>query len=58
MRNEVDLTLTRVLSSECRPSVIVIEHVGGEGSLELVPVGILDHLLFGLLLLLFLGKAF
>jgi len=47
-----------VLSSECRPSVIVIEHVGGEGSLELVPVGILDHLLFRLFLLFFLGQAF
>ena len=50
--------LTRVLSSERRSSVIIVEHVGGEWSLKLVPVGIFHHFLFRLLLLLFLRLGF
>ena len=53
-----DRKLTWVLSSESRASVIIVEHVGGEGSLEFVPVGILDHFFLGLFLLLLLGLAF
>ena len=55
---EVGVKLTRVLSSECGPSVIIVEHVGGEWSLKLVPVGVFHHLLFRLLLLLFLRLCF
>ena len=50
--------LTRVLSSERGSSVIIVEHVGGEWSLKLVPVGIFHHFLFRLLLLLFLRLGF
>ena len=38
--------------------MIIVEHVGGEGSLEFVPVGILDHFFLGLFLLLLLCLAF
>ena len=58
MLSEAGVKLTRVLSSECGPSVIIVEHVGGEWSLKLVPVGVFDHLLFRLFLLLFLGLGF
>lgn len=44
-----------VFSAECRASVIIVEHICRERSLKFVPVGILDYLLFGLLLLLFLS---
>ena len=47
-----------MLSSESRSSVIIVEHVGGEWPLKLVPVGVFDHFLFGLLLLLFLRLGF
>ena len=50
--------LTGVLLPERGSSVIVVEHIGGEGPLELISVGVLDHLLFGFLLLLFLGCGF
>ena len=38
--------------------MIIVEHVGGEWPLKLVPVGVFDHFLFGLLLLLFLRLGF
>ena len=39
-------------------SVIIVEHVGREGSFELIPVGVLHHFLFCLLFLLFFGLGF
>ena len=49
--------LTWVLEAEGRASVVIVEHVGGEGSLELISLSVLDNLLFGLLFL-FLLSAF
>ena len=39
-------------------SVIIVEHVGREGSFEFIPVGVLHHFLFSLLFLLFFGLCF
>ena len=47
-----------MFSSERGSPMIIVEHIGGERSLKLVPVGILDHFLFGLFLLLFLRLSF
>lgn len=47
-----------MLLAEGGAPVIIVKHVGGEGSLELISIGVLHHLLFGLLLLLLLGEAF
>ena len=38
--------------------MIIVEHISGEWPLKLVPVGVFDHFLFGLLLLLFLRLGF
>ena len=46
-----------MLVTEDGPSVVVVEHVGGEGLLELNAVGVLLHALAGLLLLFLLGRG-
>lgn len=47
-----------MLRSESGSSVIIVEHVGGQWPFDLVPIGVLDHLLFGLLLLFLLHLCF
>lgn len=49
-------TLTWVLTAQGGAAVVVVKHVGGERSLEFIPVGVLDHL-FLYLLFLFLLRA-
>ena len=47
-----------MLLAEGWAPVIIVKHIGGEGSLELISIGVLHHLLFSLLLLLLLSEAF
>ena len=49
--------LTWVFAAESRATVIIVEHIGGEGSFNFVAVSVFDYLSFGLLLLSFLGVS-
>ena len=53
-----EVKLTGMFGPKSWASVIIVEHVGWEGSLELIPVGVLHHFLFCLLFLLFFGLSF
>ena len=44
-----------MLGSKGGTSVIIVEHIGREGSLQLIPVDVLDYLPFGLFFLFFFG---
>jgi len=47
-----------VLGSECGAPVVIVKHVGGQRSLELISVYVLHNFLFQLLLLFLLVDAF
>lgn len=42
-----------MLGSERGASMIIVQHIGRERSLQLIPVGVLDNLPFGLFFLFF-----